>query len=616
MKKALILLLLTAIGAGALATDAASYVSDPFPTAPGKLYANATVAVLPFINNSSSNRLDYLQDAVAKMLVTDLKQSQTLKVVTRDDLDNILAELKLERSALADPANAQKLGKLLGADILVTGSILQIGGSLRFDAHVVDVATGEVVAGTKAEGAGENEVLRMVDTMAIALVGDLTGETIAVNSTDPLAGKHNPAFNTPGLTFWPILGNEYGLVGSTATAYLELKFRAGEIPTAVLKDRPPVNLVLVIDRSGSMSDAGKLEYVKTAANYVIDALGPKDRISVVAFDSDVKVVQDNTTVENKDALKSKIGDLFPGSNTNLSGGMEEGYAQAKKFHKANYLNRVILLSDGLANEGITDTEKLSSIAREWQKKGFYTTAMGVGDSYDDHLLTLLATGGAGNYYYIAQPEAVPVIFAKELAGICNVAAAGITVDLTLEPGIKLAKVRGYQYRDLGNGRYEIAVGDIPAGQEYTVFAELALPAVTEEKTVALGNVGVRYDDKIAKTAAASTPAKLAMHFVPNPTLVAANAVPEVMNTAYVMENADAMAQAQTLIGEGRRDEAKKVLEKQKDISRMRAADGQSQELLDSANKLEELEETAADDNISAPAASKAAGAAANEAAYH
>jgi Ca-activated chloride channel family protein len=536
--------------------------------------------------------------------------------VTRDNLEDVLAELKLDRSALVEPANAQKIGKLLGADLIVAGSLVSVSGRLRLDAHVIDVASAEVVAAEKAEGAGENEALKMVDTLAMAVIADLTGENVVLNSYDPLHGAFDPAHASQALTFWPILGNEYGLVGTAATAYLELKFRAAEVPAEVSKDRPPLNLCLVIDRSGSMGSAGKLDYVKEAANYVVDNLGPQDRLSVVAFDSDVKVVWKNSKVENKGLLKSKIDELFAGTNTNLSGGLEEGYAQAKKGKDKNYLSRVLLLSDGLANEGITDLEKLASLARDWQKKDIYTTAMGVGADYDDQLLTLLATGGAGNYYYIDQPRAIPTIFARELSGIVNVAASGIVVELALEPGVRVAKVHGYQYHDLGGGRYEVAVGDIASGQEYTVFVELELPRVEEEMTVTLGTVACRYDDQLARKAVSAPPTRLAMHFVPEKEVVAANEVAEVVNTAYLMDNAAVMEEAQRLVAEGRRGEAKDLLDKQKELSRDRAASGQSQALLDSANELESLEEQAEDDERSDAEVMKAAGAAATETKYH
>jgi curli biogenesis system outer membrane secretion channel CsgG len=145
MKKALIFLVIAACGAAASAADiylAAADLAVPAPTSVaipaggGEAdYKDAAIAVLPFVNTSSSTKLDYLELALAKMLVTDLKQSQSLKVVTRDNLDDVLAELKLERSALVDPANAQKVGKLLGADLIVAGSIAAVSNALRLDAH-------------------------------------------------------------------------------------------------------------------------------------------------------------------------------------------------------------------------------------------------------------------------------------------------------------------------------------------------------------------------------------------------------------------------------------------------------------------------------------------------
>ena len=142
MKKATVFILLI-IGAAAGPAAAAD-----------ALYKDAAIAVLPFVNTSNSARLDYLEAAMAKMLVTDLKQSQALTVVTRDNLDDVLAELKLDRSALAEPSNAQKIGKLLGADLIVAGSIFAVSNQLRLDAHVIDVASAEVVAAAKVEGAG------------------------------------------------------------------------------------------------------------------------------------------------------------------------------------------------------------------------------------------------------------------------------------------------------------------------------------------------------------------------------------------------------------------------------------------------------------------------------
>jgi len=140
-----------------------------------------TITVVPFVNSSGNHSLDYLSDAIVNMLTTDLKQSTKITVVTREDLDKILAENNLSRSELADPQNAQKLGKLLGADVIIAGSFISIGNEMRFDSHALDVSTGEVLSGQKITG-NNNDVMAMVDQLSSAVIHDLTGEKISVAS--------------------------------------------------------------------------------------------------------------------------------------------------------------------------------------------------------------------------------------------------------------------------------------------------------------------------------------------------------------------------------------------------------------------------------------------------
>lgn len=601
----------------AIGTIAAAFLT--VVAAHGTAYVESTVAVLPFVNTSSGGELDYLETAVAKMVTTDLKQSKHLTVVTRDNLDEVLTELKLERSELTDPLNAQKVGKLVNADLIIAGSVLGINDELRFDAHVIDVETAEVVVAEQIVGEGENEVMAMADDLSTRLIFDLTGESVVINNTGPVQGPIDPIFKGAALSFWPILGNDYGLVGETNKAYLEVKFVAAESTKVQKIDRLPLNLCLVIDRSGSMNEAGKIDYVKDAAKYVIDNLGPQDIISVVAYETGVTVIQKPTRVENKTELKSKIDEIYTGDMTNLSGGLEEGYDLVRKKAKKKYVNRVILLSDGLANEGITDREVLASIVRkELNKKNVYTTTMGVGNDYDDKMLTMLATSGAGNYYYIARPDEIPSIFAREVSGMVNLVATSVNLELELEPGVSIAKVHGYPYDDLGDNKYSIAVGDMASNEERTVFVELNLPTVAEETLLPLGRVAMKYDDAIADKKDIFAETTLAMHFIKNEEVVASNEVTEVTNTAYLMENAMVMEQAQTLIGEGKRDEAAELVKKQKELTVDRAVGGRSQMLLDSAEDLDDLYGV-----VAAPAAEvadeeaeKAAGAEALKTSYH
>ncbi|MCP4230908.1 MAG: VWA domain-containing protein, partial [bacterium] len=543
-------------------------------------YKGKSIAVAPFVNMSAGDHLDYLEEAVPKMIVTDLKQSTFLTVVTRD-IQPVLEELKLEASDLIDPAKASEVGKFLNADLILAGSILAIGNELRFDVHVIDVTTAEVVAGEKVNGAGESEVMAMVDNVSTDVIASLTGENILINNTGIVKGNLTPAHQSGALTFWPILGNDYALTGVNDRAYLELKFLGGEKKVIEKKNRLPLNICLVIDRSGSMSSEGKLEYVKSAAKYLIDNLDANDYISVVAYDTEVQTIQKPTKVENKQELKSKIDELYPGDMTNLYDGLKKGYDMAKKKAKKNYVHRVILLSDGLANEGITEPEKITGLASEFQnKKGIITTCMGVGDDYDEHLLTMIATTGAGYYHYIGQPTQIPTIFAQEMTGMINLVAKDVEVELRLADGVSLANVEGYSNRDMGGNVYKIPVGDIRSTEELTVLVTLNLPMVVEEETKPVCTVGLLYNDAVEDKTGVSSLTNLVMHFIPDETIVAENEVEEVTTTVYKIDNAKTMGKVNELIGAGDRGGAKAVMEEQQELNKKRALETRDQSLLD------------------------------------
>lgn len=590
------------------------------PMAMAANYSGKTIAVVPFVNTSANHSLDYLSDAVAKMLVTDLKQSAKLTLVTRDNLDKILAENKLSRSELADPKNAQKLGKILGADLIVAGSIISAGGELRFDTHVLDVSTGEIVSGQKITGKGENEVIAMVDQLSIGVIRDLTGEQINIANTGPVKGNQNPTYQGEALTFWALLGNTYGMVGETNTAQLELKFAGGNKLPPSLTERAPLNICLVIDRSGSMGEEGKLDQVKVAAKHLIDQLTARDYISIVAYDTEVKVVQPPTKVENKDTLKEMVNELYPGDMTNLSGGLQKGYDLIKQKYNKKALNRVILLSDGLANVGITNLEELTAIVKRLREKGIVTTSFGVGNDYDAKLLTAMATTGAGNYYYIDRSERIPGFFALELAGMTTAVAKDIEVEIELAPGVQMNKVYGYSADSSGN-RWRIPVGDIATGEVRSIFVELRLPTVTAEVTQPVVNVTLACNDAIDKTAITAN-TTLAMHFVPNRDLVAKNENTEVKSTATRVTNSTVLGEAQGMIQQGKAKDAAVMLRKKAEETREAAVVSRSQELIDQsrnlddlANQVEAAAETPADSEDS-KAATQAAGAAEMKAAYH
>jgi Ca-activated chloride channel family protein len=279
-------------------------------------------------------------------------------------------------------------------------------------------------------------------------------------------------------------------------------------------------------------------------------------------------------------LKSKIDEIYPGDMTNLYDGLKKGYEMAKKKAKKNYVNRVILLSDGLANEGITEPEKITGLVAEYQhKKGIVTTCMGVGDDYDEHLLTMISSTGTGYYHYIGQPTQIPTIFAQEMTGMINLVAKDVEVELRLAEGVTLANVEGYSQRDMGDNVYKIPVGDIRSKEELTVLVTLNLPMVTVEETKRVCTVGLLYNDAVSGKNGVSSTSELAMHFVPDETIVADNVVEEVTSTVYKIDNAKKMKEVNELIAAGDRGGAMAVMEEQQKLNKGRAVATRDQDLL-------------------------------------
>ncbi|MBN1634754.1 MAG: VWA domain-containing protein [Ignavibacteria bacterium] len=250
--------------------------------------------------------------------------------------------------------------------------------------------------------------------------------------------------------------------------YLNLEVKADEVKG--YSERTPLNISVVIDKSGSMSSKNKLDFVKKAVEYIIDKLGYNDYISIVTYDDDVRVVYASSMVEDKTRLKSEVRKIMSGGFTNLSGGMNEGYTQVEKTVRRGYVNRVLLLSDGLANRGITDRSELANIVKNKSSyEGITISTFGVGNDFNENLMADIATYGKGNYYYIKNSFDIPEIFANELKGVRILAAQNTKIKVNFPSHyLSVRNVFGYHYEVTGDNLY-IDLKDVFAGQKKTVL---------------------------------------------------------------------------------------------------------------------------------------------------
>ena len=284
-----------------------------------------------------------------------------------------------------------------------------------------------------------------------------------------------PLNSTTDSVVWNVgLNRPFLHKGSNSEVLLNLKIK-GQAFSA--HQRAPVNLVLVIDRSGSMSESGKLEYAKDAAKNIISGLTSEDRLSVVAYSTGVQLLYPIQHLSDKERAISVIDSLYPTDSTNLSGGLIMAIDQLGSLDRSDHINRVILLSDGLANVGITSVAELGRVAGQAAERGIHVTTMGLGLNYDENLMMNLAEHGAGNYYFIESPTQLAGIFEREFGQMLATVAKDTVINLSLAPDVELKEIFGYTHTTK-DGLVQINLGDLHSGQERNILIKLNAPTGT------------------------------------------------------------------------------------------------------------------------------------------
>ena len=254
--------------------------------------------------------------------------------------------------------------------------------------------------------------------------------------------------------------------GHLVRALLRIEGEVGHDAT-----RTPLNLALVLDRSGSMS-GGKLEAVKRAARDLVLRLHPDDHVSVVAFDDQVHTVARAGTGAEQAGLLNALMALRPGGSTNLSGGWLQGRALVQEHWAAHGVNRIILLTDGLANQGVTDPGTLRQLCGQALEARVGTTTVGVGAGFDEELLAQMAEAGAGASYYIERLDQAAGVFDEELEGLLSIAAQNLTVRLLPRDAVSVSAVHHtYPSRVDADGGLILTLGDLFAREPGEVLAD-------------------------------------------------------------------------------------------------------------------------------------------------
>jgi Mg-chelatase subunit ChlD len=246
-------------------------------------------------------------------------------------------------------------------------------------------------------------------------------------------------------------------------------------PATRRQERAPVNLAFVLDRSGSMSGA-KLALAKQALEEALSRLDGRDRFSIVVYDDRIDTVVESTpaSAEARRNAIDRLARIDARGSTNLADGWFRGCEQVALHLSGSGVDRVLLLTDGLANVGITDHAELTNHAAELRTRGVSTTTFGVGNDFDEALLQSMADAGGGHFYYIADAAQIRDHIASEVGETLEVVARDAELEVLAGEGIEVETLSPHRLSGSGT-RSIIALGDLVADQVLDVVLRLTFP---------------------------------------------------------------------------------------------------------------------------------------------
>ena len=261
-------------------------------------------------------------------------------------------------------------------------------------------------------------------------------------------------------------------------------------------DRENAILTFVIDVSGSMDIGNRLDLVKQALTLLVEQLRPEDKVGIVVYGSNARVVLPHTSIVNQEHILTAIRSLATEGATNAEAGLRSGYKLAFRNLKPDYINRVILCSDGVANVGQTSSDAILKEIRTYVEEGITLTTVGFGmENYNDVLMEQLANNGNGSYAYVDTLNEAKRVFVENLTGTLQVIAKDAKIQVEFNPEtVSRFRLLGYENRRLAREDFRndtVDAGEVGAGHSVTALYEIKLHENTDGK---LATVSIRHED--------------------------------------------------------------------------------------------------------------------------
>ena len=264
-----------------------------------------------------------------------------------------------------------------------------------------------------------------------------------------------------------------------------------------LDKRAPVNVAIVLDKSGSM-EGEKIAKAKEAAIAAIGRLGSGDIVSIVAYDSTVKVIVPATKLNDKEWVIQQIRSIEAEGSTALFAGVSKGAEELRKFLDKNRVNRVVLLSDGLANVGPKSPSELGALGASLMKEGISVSTMGLGLDYNEDLMTKLARNSSGNHVFIEQANNLVRVFNDEFNDVLSVVAQEVAIDIRVASGVRPVRVLNLD-AEINGQQVIVQMNQLYSEQEKYVMLEVEVPATQAGKSREVAEVRVSYANLQTKT---------------------------------------------------------------------------------------------------------------------
>jgi Ca-activated chloride channel family protein len=346
------------------------------------------------------------------------------------------------------------------------------------------------------------------------------------------------------------------LVEAGAPRRVVLKVGLEAPERVVVTDRAPVNMALVIDKSGSMQGE-RIRQARLAAAAVLDRLRDDDIISIVAFDSGVQVIVPATRASSREEIRRGIEQIGAGGSTALFAGVSKGAAELRKFIDQEMVNRVILLSDGKANVGPQSPGALGDLGASLMKDGVSVSTIGLGLGYNEDLMVRLSRESDGNHSFVEEPDDLVAIFDREFGEAMSVIAQDVEIRIDCGEGIRPLRTLGRPSEISGNTVIS-KMNQLYGGQQRHLLLEVEVPAQKPEALIDLASVTATFRDL-------DTDEKLALRDAAQVRVTASKEEAErqqdkaVISEVALQQAVELNDKAVQLRDEGRVEEAKQIL---------------------------------------------------------